>query len=40
MSLMSIQALYYVVGGNQRLYGLTFGSYDLTALVFAPLFGE
>lgn len=36
---MSIQALYYLVQGPQHLYGLTFGSYDLAAVVFAPLFG-
>eukprot|EP00887_Chlorella_sp_A99_P004878 scaffold4.g4878.t1 len=36
---MSIQPLYYVVGGAERLYGLTFGSYDLSSLIFSPLFG-
>lgn len=38
-TLMSIQPLYYVVGGAERLYGLTFGSYDLSSLIFSPLFG-
>lgn len=39
MSLMSIQPLYYVLDGPEHVYGLTFGSYDLTAMLFAPLFG-
>jgi MFS family permease len=39
MAMMSIQALYYALGGPQRLYGLTFGSYDLTALIAAPILG-
>jgi MFS family permease len=36
---MSIQPLYYLLSGPQHVYGLTFGSYDLTAMLFAPLFG-
>ncbi|KAI7837448.1 hypothetical protein COHA_008706 [Chlorella ohadii] len=39
MSLMSIQPLFYLLSGPQSLYGLTFGCYDLTAMLFAPLFG-
>lgn len=39
MSLMSIQPLYYLLSGPQHIYGLTFGSYDLTAMLFAPIFG-
>lgn len=39
MALMSIQTFYYVLGGPPRLYGFTFGSYDLTALLVAPLLG-
>ncbi len=39
MAMMSIQAFYYALGGPQRLYGLTFGSYDLTALIAAPILG-
>jgi MFS family permease len=39
MSLMSIQPLFYLLEGPQSLYGLTFGCYDLTAMLFAPLFG-
>jgi MFS family permease len=39
MAMMSIQTFYYVLEGPDRLYGLTFGSYDLTALVFAPVLG-
>ena len=39
MSLMSIQPLYYTVAGPDSLYGFVFGSYDLTALLCAPLFG-
>lgn len=38
-TLMSIQPLYYLVNGPNNLYGLTFASYDLGALLFAPLFG-
>lgn len=38
-TLMSIQPLYYLVNGRQSLYGLTFGSYDLASLIFAPVFG-
>jgi MFS family permease len=39
MTLVTIQALYYVLGGPPRLYGLAYGSYDLASLIFAPLFG-
>jgi len=39
MSMMSIQAFYYAMQGPQRLYGLTFGAYDLTGMLMAPLFG-
>jgi len=39
MAMMSIQTFYYVLDGPERLYGLTFGSYDLTALLFAPVLG-
>ena len=39
MALMSIQTFYYALGGPKRLYGLTFGSYDLSALLVAPLLG-
>ena len=39
MAMMSIQAFYYALGGPQRLYGFTFGSYDLTALIAAPILG-
>ncbi|PSC76881.1 major facilitator superfamily domain-containing 8-like [Micractinium conductrix] len=39
LSLMSIQPLFYVVGGPQSLYGFVFGCYDLSAMLFAPLFG-
>lgn len=39
MAMMSIQAFYYALGGPERLYGFTFGSYDLTALIAAPILG-
>lgn len=39
MSLMSIQPFYYTLRGPQSLYGLTFGSFDLAAMLIAPLFG-
>jgi MFS family permease len=39
MAMMSIQAFYYSLSGPQSLYGLTFGSYDLTALISAPILG-
>jgi len=39
MSMMSIQAFYYSIRGPQRLYGLTFGAYDLTSVLMAPIFG-
>lgn len=38
-AMMSIQTFYYVLNGPKRLYGLTFGSYDLTALLAAPCLG-
>ena len=38
-SMMSIQPLWYVVGGPQKLYGCMFGSYDLASMLFAPAFG-
>ena len=37
MSMMSIQALYYSLNGPQKLYGLTFGAYDLMGLILAPV---
>ena len=42
MSLMSIQALWYLLGGSADalgLYGFAFGCYDLTQLLCAPLIG-
>ena len=39
MAMMSIQAFYYALGGPERLYGFTFGSYDLAALIAAPILG-
>lgn len=39
MAMMSIQALYYALQGPDHLYGLTFGSYDLTGMIMAPFFG-
>ncbi|GAB4814374.1 hypothetical protein N2152v2_001420 [Parachlorella kessleri] len=39
MSLMALQPLYYLVQGRQSLYGLTFGSYDLSSALWAPAFG-
>ena len=39
MSMMSIQTFYYVLNGPQNLYGFTFGSYDLAALISAPVLG-
>lgn len=39
MCMMSIQPLYYVVQGQQNLYGLVYGSYDLGALILVPFFG-
>lgn len=38
-AMMSIQTFYYALNGPKRLYGLTFGSYDLTALLAAPCLG-
>jgi len=37
MAMMSIQALYYSLNGPQKLYGLTYGVYDLAGMIFAPL---
>lgn len=34
-----MQTLYYALKGPDRLYGLTFGSYDLTGIISAPIFG-
>lgn len=42
MSLMSIQALWYILEGKVNslgLYGFAFGAYDLTQCLFAPLIG-
>eukprot|EP00996_Jenningsia_fusiforme_P000134 NODE_1095_length_1708_cov_33.107896_g971_i0.p1 GENE.NODE_1095_length_1708_cov_33.107896_g971_i0~~NODE_1095_length_1708_cov_33.107896_g971_i0.p1 ORF type:complete len:500 (+),score=62.74 NODE_1095_length_1708_cov_33.107896_g971_i0:97-1596(+) len=39
VSLMSIQALWYLLGGSQAWYGFAFGCYDLTQLIFAPMLG-
>ena len=39
MAMMSIQTLYYALQGPDHLYGLTFGSYDLTGMIMAPFFG-
>lgn len=39
MAMMSIQTLYYALQGPDHLYGLTFGSYDLTGMLLAPVFG-
>ncbi|KAL4528757.1 hypothetical protein Ndes2437A_g03301 [Nannochloris sp. 'desiccata'] len=37
MAMMSTQALYYSLNGPQKLYGLTFGAYDLTGMILAPI---
>ncbi len=37
MSMMSAQALYYSLNGPQKLYGLTFGAYDLTGMLLSPV---
>ena len=39
-SFYPIQALYYSLNGPDHLYGLTFGSYDLTGLIVAPFLGS
>jgi len=38
MALMSIQPLYYIVGGHDNLYGLVYGSYDLAGMLLVPVF--
>jgi MFS family permease len=37
MAMMSTQALYYSLNGPQKLFGLTFGAYDLAGMILAPL---
>ena len=39
MAMMSIQAFYYALSGPEKLYGFTFGCYDLSALIAAPVLG-
>eukprot|EP00894_Picocystis_sp_ML_P002563 jgi/Pico_ML_1/53080/g3694.t1 len=40
-ALMSIQPYWYYIGGggHENLYGLVFGSYDLTQMISAPILG-
>ncbi|KAK4537673.1 hypothetical protein CDCA_CDCA13G3698 [Cyanidium caldarium] len=38
-TLMSIQALFYLLQAPSRLYGLTFAAYDITQFLFSPAYG-